>query len=121
VIEFLDFVLNVFLLGDWLDGIASGDAEERERPSYDAPQMRHLRWLAWAVVLVYVVVITAIPILAATSPASDRWLSGASGGVLLTLIVGYIVAVCVGFVLLRRYFRRQRQLIAARLAAGRSQ
>jgi hypothetical protein len=118
VLDFLDLLVDVFTFGDWLDGIAAGDAAERGSQFYDAPQMRQLRWIARAVLLVYVAAIAAIPILAATWRPSDLWLSLASDGVVVTLIVLYVVAVCVGFVLLRRLFRRKRQSIVARLAAA---
>jgi len=121
VFDVLELLFDVLFFGDWLEGIAAGDATEQASPSYGAPQMRRLRWMAWAVVLVYIAAVAAIPILAAASPTSDLWLSGASGGVAVTLIVLYVAAVCAGFVLLGRHFRGQRRLIAAQLANERSQ
>ena len=119
MLDLLGFLLDMLMFGDWLDGIAAGDAAERTSESYDAPQMRRWRWIARGIVLVYVAVIAAIPVIAATWRVSDLWLSRASDGIVATLIIAYVVALCAGFVLLRRLFRRKRQSIAAQIAAGR--
>jgi len=80
MLDFVGFLFDLLMLGDWLDRVAGGDAAEGESRFYDAPQMRRLRWTAWAVVLVYTLAMAALPVLVAAAPdgslvrASRRWI-----------------------------------------------
>ena len=102
------FIIDVLIFGDWLGSISDGDATERESQFYAAPPMRRLRWLARAIVLVYVVAVAAIPAIAVFSRFGEVWLSGMGAGGLVATFVFYLAAVIAGFVVLA---------LAAKLAA----
>ncbi len=129
MIEFLDFLLDIFVLGDSfasLRRISDGDDTERESRLYAAPQMRRLRWIARMVVLTYLVTVIALPFLLAAYASMDTWLLWHPRLALyaeryfLVAILVYIAAAWAGFVLLRRVFRRKRREIAERLALERA-
>src|ERR1700731_3775246 len=68
MIEFLDFLLDILVLGDSfasLRRISDGDDAERESRLYAAPEMRRLRWIARMVVFAYLVTVIALPFLLA--------------------------------------------------------
>jgi hypothetical protein len=125
MIEFLDFLLDILVLGDSftsLRRISDGDDAERESRLYAAPEMRRLRWIARMVVLAYLVTVITLPFLLAAYTSTDTWLlwhpriALYAGQYFVVAILLYIAAAWAGFVLLRRVFRRKRREIAERLA-----